>query len=233
MRPAPPLRATLVLLGVVLAVSASPSMAAGQEPEADERAAVLRAMMILKIAPYLVAEPRPPAPAPRADGEPPKPAPPKPPPQREPPPPQPQPPKPEPPKPATPTFRIALCGRDDVTAAAARHLPQKRVGAAVVETVEVTAAVAAAPRADEPRPYDLLYLAHDTPPELIRRIVAAHRDDPIPIVCERRGFVAAGGGVQLFVQDNTLRFEINPEALRRQGVRASPQLLKLSREAPR
>ena len=223
MRHAPPLRATLVLLGAVLAVSASPSMAAGQEPDADERAAVLRAMVILKIAPYLVAEPRPPAPAPapRPDADPPKPTPPKPAPQQ------------EPPRQTTPTFRVALCGNDDVTAAAARHLPQKRVGAAVVETVAITAAVAAAPRGDEPRPYDLLYLAHDTPPESIRRILAAHRDDPIPIVCERRGFAAAGGGVQLFVQDNTLRFEINPEALRRQGVRASPQLLKLSREAPR
>lgn len=223
MRHGPPLRAALALLAA-LVTPVPPASAAAQEPDADERAAVLRAMVILKIAPYLVAEPRPPAP--RPDVEPPKPAPPKPQPKQEPP-------RPEPPKPAPPTYRIALVGSDDVTAAALRHLPQKRVGPAVVETIEVAAAVAAAARGDEPRPYDLLYLAHDTPPELIRRIVAAHRDDPIPIVCERRGFAAAGGGVQLFVQDNTLRFEINPEALRRQGVRASPQLLKLSREAPR
>jgi hypothetical protein len=68
--------------------------------------------------------------------------------------------------------------------------------------------------------------------EQLKKVVQSHGDKPVPIVCERPGFAGAGGGVQLFVQDNLIRFEINGEALKKQGVRASPQFLKLSRKGP-
>lgn len=208
MRSAAPRPRLLLLLCSALA-GIGGGTARGQDPDPQERAAVLRAMVILKIAPYLAPEPKP---APRA-------------------------PAPTPPKAGEqapgPTYRIGLCGHDDVSAAAAKHLPQKRVGDAAVATVAVPAASAAAPRGDEPRPYDLLYIAADTPHDVVARIVAAHANEPVPLVCEQRGFAARGGGVQLFVQDNTLRFEVNVDALKQQGVRASPQLLKLSKEAPK
>ena len=54
----------------------------------------------------------------------------------------------------------------------------------------------------------------------------------MPIVCERPGFARAGGGIQLFCEELELRFEVNVEALRKQQVRASPQLCKLSRKGP-
>ena len=68
--------------------------------------------------------------------------------------------------------------------------------------------------------------------EQLKKVVQTHADKPVPIVCERPGFAGSGGGVQLFVQDNLIRFEANAEALKKQGVRASPQLLKLSRKGP-
>ncbi len=184
----------LVALALALAAARSPCQQKAAAPiEADPkaRAAMLRASVILKIAPFLAVDD-----APRKEGT---------------------------------EYRITIVGTDAVATAIIATLPGKKVDAAAVVVAEVDPKDAAAGKAPA---CELLYIAASIDDATARRIVEAYADRPVPIVCERAGFVAAGGGVQLFVQDNNLRFEVNADALKRQGVRASPQLLKLSRKGP-
>ena len=48
-------------------------------------------------------------------------------------------------------------------------------------------------------------------------------------VGECRGFPSAGGVINLYLQGNKIRFEINPELARRKGLKISAQLLCLGR----
>lgn len=129
-----------------------------------------------------------------------------------------------------PPFRIGLLGHDAVTAIAPKTLPGKSVGTTTATVVEVRSLTAIEGRAAEL--CDLLYIAPSIDDEVLARIVAVHADKPMPIVCERPGFAAAGGGVQLFVEDKDVRFEVNVDALKAQGIKVSPHLLKLSRKGP-
>jgi len=135
-----------------------------------------------------------------------------------------------PPKTPPKTYRIALVGDDAVTQVAAKALAGKKVDDRTVEIVVVPLADAAAGKGTGN--CDLMYVAGNVDAEQLKKVVQTHADKPVPIVCERPGFAGSGGGVQLFVQDNLIRFEANAEALKKQGVRASPQLLKLSRKGP-
>ncbi|HVY07786.1 MAG TPA: YfiR family protein [Burkholderiales bacterium] len=51
-------------------------------------------------------------------------------------------------------------------------------------------------------------------------------------VSDIRGFAAAGGVIELFEEDGKMRFEINPRAAQRAGLRISSQLLKLAKVTP-
>ena len=48
-------------------------------------------------------------------------------------------------------------------------------------------------------------------------------------VGEVEGFAEEGGAVNFFVQDNKLRFEINPEVLKKANLQASSRLLRLAK----
>lgn len=167
--------------------------ASAQDPAAEARAAVLRAMMVLKIAPYLAHD----------AGE------------------QPD---------AKTPYRIAVVGDDATVTAIKRHLPGKEVGKRQVEIVAVSEKDATKP-GKEPA-FDVMFLARELDAKVVAAVVAAQAKRPTVLVSERPGFAKAGGGVQLFVEDNGLRFEVNQDALKKQGVRASHQLLKLSRKGP-
>ncbi|MBZ0152592.1 MAG: YfiR family protein [Planctomycetes bacterium] len=169
-----------------------------QDPEPQERevtrAAMLRATVILKLAPYVSPDVPPEA------------------------------------RPPRPNYRIAVVGNDDLATAIVAQLPGKKVDKAPVQVAELSERAAAAP--PTPPEYELLYIAASVDDKTLARIIAAHRQLPVLLICERPGFVRAGGGVQLFVQDNGVRFEVNQQALKDQGQRASPELLKLSRRGP-
>jgi len=164
-----------------------------QDGDPAARAAMLRASVILKIAPYVKVDPAPAGPPPAE-------------------------------------YRIAVVGTDATAAAILANLPGKKVDGAVVTVVAVDPKDAATGKLAEK--YDLLYVAESIDAAAARRVVDAHAKHPVVTVCERAGFARAGGGVQLFVQDNGIRFEVNAEALKDRGLRASPQLLKLSRKGP-
>ena len=125
-------------------------------------------------------------------------------------------------------YRIGVVGKDAVATAVLRELPGKTVEQATVTVAELTPN-AAAQGTDA---FELLCIADSVDDVTLACIVAAHREKPVVLVCERPGFAALGGGVQLFVKDNCVRFEINGEALKRQGLRPSAQVLKLSRKGP-
>jgi len=127
-------------------------------------------------------------------------------------------------------YRIGLLGEDKTTAMAQRMLPGKKVGEAIVVLVTISAADALAGRAAEQ--CDLLYIAAPTDDEALAKVLKLHAEKPMAMLCHRPGFAADGGTVQLFVQDGGTRFEVNSQALRRQHLRASPQLLKHSQAGP-
>ena len=52
---------------------------------------------------------------------------------------------------------------------------------------------------------------------------------PVLLVGEGEGFMRAGGMVRFYEEDNRLRFEVNPKAAARVGLRISSRLLKLAR----
>lgn len=159
-----------------------------QNPKA--RAAVVRAMIILKIAPHLR--------LPDAKKKAP--------------------------------FRIGVVGKDLLANAILQKLPGKRVGRRGIVVEPVTADVAAA---TVKREYDLLYVATTVTAPKIDKILERHRRLATVLVCERPGFASKGGGIQLFVKDKKVRFEINQSALKKKKVRANPHLLKLSTRGPR
>lgn len=55
------------------------------------------------------------------------------------------------------------------------------------------------------------------------------------VVGETEGFAASGGGIQFLLEENRVRFAINPDAIRRAGLQVSSRLLalaKIVRDAP-
>jgi hypothetical protein len=48
-------------------------------------------------------------------------------------------------------------------------------------------------------------------------------------VSDAKGFTHAGGGIRFYIEEDKIRFEINPDALQRHGLKASSQLLKLAK----
>lgn len=82
---------------------------------------------------------------------------------------------------------------------------------------------------------DMLFVA--APAEkYLERIIALSRGRNMLIIGDTQGFAQRGVMVNFFPEDGKIRFEINPAASRRAGVKISSQLLKLARiiqeEAP-
>lgn len=62
----------------------------------------------------------------------------------------------------------------------------------------------------------------------LAEILQALRGANVLIVGESEGFAAGGGAVEFFLQDDRVRFRINPEAAAREGVTISSKLLALA-----
>jgi hypothetical protein len=186
--PCPPFLAVGAFL---LFASLAPAQNGVVVPRENSHAALLRAMVVLKIAPYLTVEG-----AAKAK-----------------------------------EYRIGIVGADNVTAIADKQLTGKKIDSATVKVVVVD--VQTAKQGTDTAKYDLLYLATALEKDDVAAIVKAHAEKPVPLICERGGFAASGGSVQLFVKDNGLRFEVNGDSLKAQGIEASSQLLKLSQKGPR
>jgi YfiR/HmsC-like len=60
-------------------------------------------------------------------------------------------------------------------------------------------------------------------------IFAALRGSNVLLVGETDGFAASGGAIQFTIEDNHIRFMINPDSVQRAGLQISSQLLALAR----
>jgi hypothetical protein len=136
--------------------------------------------------------------------------------------------QPETPRPATAPVRIGFVGDDPTAATARKILPGKTLGAARVEVIALTFEQALAGA----HGCHLLYVGSPIEPGPMTKLIHAHARTPTALLSEQPGFAAAGGGIQLFVQDKNIRFEVNAEALRRQGLQMSSQVLKHSIKGP-
>jgi YfiR/HmsC-like len=58
---------------------------------------------------------------------------------------------------------------------------------------------------------------------------ASFRGSNALLVGETDGFAASGGAIQFTLEDNHIRFAINPDAIRRAGLQVSSQLLALAK----
>lgn len=75
----------------------------------------------------------------------------------------------------------------------------------------------------------ILFFPRDTPAELSQFVLAKARQEPCLIVGEQAGFAESGGIVNFFVQNNRVRFEINPSVAKKRNLRISSKLLQLGR----
>jgi hypothetical protein len=60
-------------------------------------------------------------------------------------------------------------------------------------------------------------------------ILAPLRRTAVLTVGDAPGFLAAGGVMNFYLEDNRVRFELNPEAAKRCGLKLSAQLIRLAR----
>jgi len=80
--------------------------------------------------------------------------------------------------------------------------------------------------------YDLLYVATSVDALVVDGIIKNHKKTATPLFSGRPGFASKGGGVQLFIKDNNMKFEVNQSALKAQDLHVSPHLMKLSTKGP-
>lgn len=208
-----------------------PHPQSGREQDADPHA--VRAGMLVKIAPYLHAHATargdgPPTPRPAGDDEPPA---------RDDKRDRKQPAREgehrgsEPPaRPPARPYRIALVGTDRTTKAALEKLGDARIHKRKVVFVKVSPEAAIEHGLGD---FDMAYLAGSLSDAQVQAVVTDNRSHPPVTVCERAGFAANGGGIQLFVLKKKMRFEVNTKALARQGIKAEPRLLQLAKRGPR
>lgn len=78
------------------------------------------------------------------------------------------------------------------------------------------------------RECDILFIAAPAEKHL-ERITALSRGSGMLTIGDTKGFAQRGAIINFFVENGRIRFEINPEASRRAGLRISSQLLKLAR----
>jgi hypothetical protein len=73
----------------------------------------------------------------------------------------------------------------------------------------------------------LLVASHDT--VAVQRTLHAARASPTLTIGDLPGFADQGGVIELVLEDNKFRFEINAGAARRGGLKVSSRLLRLAR----
>ena len=63
----------------------------------------------------------------------------------------------------------------------------------------------------------------------VAEILSALDDKPVLTVSEIEGFAERGGGINFYLEGNKVRFEVNPDAARHDGLKVSSQLLSLGK----
>jgi hypothetical protein len=77
-------------------------------------------------------------------------------------------------------------------------------------------------------PCHILFVA-DSERARMRGVVEKLRDAPVLLVADTEGFARVGGAINLVIEDNKVRFEINQAAAEHAGLKISSKLLRLAR----
>lgn len=81
--------------------------------------------------------------------------------------------------------------------------------------------------ADDYRHCHILFFPRGTTEPLASAVLERARQAPTLLVGEHDGFVEAGGCANFSIRANRVKFEINPDAAQRRGLRISSRLLRL------
>lgn len=82
--------------------------------------------------------------------------------------------------------------------------------------------------AEELQPCHILFLAENDS-KLIADVINKFKNSPVLTVADVSGFASQGGVINFIKVDNTIRFEINPEAAQKKDLKISSKLLSLAR----
>jgi hypothetical protein len=133
---------------------------------------------------------------------------------------------PDAPKPGTEAnspFLIGIVGMNPFGNALADVAKAKQLGKRKIVLYELRTI-------DDYRPCQMLFFPKNAPESLVSSVIAKSDSAPILLVGERSGFAAAArGSVNFYVEANNIKFEINPDAASKRGLRISSKLLQLGR----
>ncbi|HEY3330733.1 MAG TPA: YfiR family protein [Capsulimonadaceae bacterium] len=121
----------------------------------------------------------------------------------------------------TATFTIAVLGDDPF----GTTLDQTVQGKTIADRKIVVRRIDSA---DEAKHCQLLFVCASHKKEYAS-ILSRLKGQNILTVGESEGFATKGGMINFYVEDNRVRFEINPKAADRAGIQISSQLLRLGR----
>lgn len=92
------------------------------------------------------------------------------------------------------------------------------------------------PTADSIKPCHILFIAADDKTEKrMAQAVEKTKDTPVLLVSDTEGFARKGAVVNFIIESNNVKFEINPDAAKRAGLKVNAKLLtvaKVVRDAP-
>ena len=121
---------------------------------------------------------------------------------------------------ASSSFKFCVFGKDPFGKSLEEALAGKRIAEHRVELVRARkiselegCQVVFVSASDSVRPFD---------------VVAGLKSRNVLLVGEEEDFASAGGTIQFFLQDNRVRFVINPDAASRAGLKVSSKLLALA-----
>ena len=129
---------------------------------------------------------------------------------------------PEPGMEASAPFLIGIVGTNPFGKALADVAKAKQLGGRKIVIYELRAI-------DDYRPSQMLFFPENTPDSLVSIVIARVKSAPTLPIGERSGFATAGGNVNFYVEANNIKFEINPDAASKRGLRISSKLLQLGR----
>lgn len=124
---------------------------------------------------------------------------------------------------ASPDSALVICvlGEDPFGAALTDAVQGETIGSRTLETRRV-------PGPADVEGCQMLFISRSEAAQ-IADILVQLQPHPILTVSEVDGFAGRGGGINFYLEDNKVRFEINPDAARQRGIRLNAQLLSLGR----
>jgi YfiR/HmsC-like len=118
-------------------------------------------------------------------------------------------------------FRIGVLGQDPFNAAL-----EETVQGETISNHKII--VEHAMQVDDLKNCQLIFISKSEKKH-VAEILSALDDKPVLTVSEIEGFAERGGGINFYLEGNKVRFEVNPDAARHDGLKVSSQLLSLGK----